>query len=100
MIGLICTLFVVLLQVTVVLKGLFTPDDTAEGGSSFATDLETDVTAECKKLGTIEKVSSHVTAQCVRSKEKGGAGRERHSAAMTCDSKVQETGRIEEVCGK
>jgi hypothetical protein len=42
--------------VTVVLKGLFTPDEAADGGPSFVTDLEADVTAECKKLGTIEKV--------------------------------------------
>lgn len=48
------------LQVTVVLKHLFTPDEAAEGGSSFATEVETDVTAECKKLGTIEKVSEHL----------------------------------------
>jgi hypothetical protein len=45
-------------QVTVVLKHLFTPDEAAEAGSSFATEMEADVTAECKKLGTIEKVST------------------------------------------
>jgi hypothetical protein len=42
--------------VTVVLKHLFTPDDAEEGGASFVSDLEADVTAECEKLGTIEKV--------------------------------------------
>lgn len=44
------------LQVTVVLKRLFTPDEAAEGGSAFVSEMEADVTAECKKLGTIEKV--------------------------------------------
>jgi hypothetical protein len=43
--------------VTVVLKHLFTSDDAEEGGASFVSELEADVTAECKKLGTIEKVS-------------------------------------------
>ena len=38
------------------MKRLFTPDEAAEGGSDFAAELEADVTAECKKLGTIEKV--------------------------------------------
>lgn len=51
-----CCLLVLLLQVTVVLKRLFTPDEAAEGGSAFVSEMEADVTAECKKLGTIEKV--------------------------------------------
>lgn len=40
------------------LKRLFTPDDAADGGQTFMNELEADVTAECKKLGTIEKVSA------------------------------------------
>lgn len=40
------------------MKHLFTPDDADEGGSSFVSELEADVTAECKKLGTVEKVRS------------------------------------------
>jgi hypothetical protein len=42
--------------VTVVLKGMFTLDEAAAGGAAFATELETDVAAECTKLGTVEKV--------------------------------------------
>lgn len=54
------------LQVTVVLKGMFTPDEAAAGGASFATELETDVAAECAKLGKVEKVGSHqAEANCV-----------------------------------
>ncbi|WIA20083.1 hypothetical protein OEZ85_005943 [Tetradesmus obliquus] len=43
-------------RVTVVLKGMFTLDEAAAGGDSFATELETDVAAECSKLGVVEKV--------------------------------------------
>jgi hypothetical protein len=49
-------LLLLLLQVTVVLKGMFTLDEAAAGGSNFATELETDVAAECSKLGAVEKV--------------------------------------------
>jgi hypothetical protein len=40
----------------VVLKGMFTLDEATEGGTAFATELETDVAAECTKLGVVEKV--------------------------------------------
>lgn len=43
-------------QVTVVLKRLFTPAEAADGGATFVSELEADVTTECKRLGTIEKV--------------------------------------------
>jgi hypothetical protein len=42
--------------VTVVLKGMFTLDEGDAGGTAFATELETDVAAECTKLGVVEKV--------------------------------------------
>ncbi|KAF6258235.1 hypothetical protein COO60DRAFT_1701416 [Scenedesmus sp. NREL 46B-D3] len=43
-------------RVTVVLKGMFTLAEAAAGGAAFATELETDVAAECTKLGVVEKV--------------------------------------------
>eukprot|EP00775_Hariotina_reticulata_P003215 gene3215-3492_t len=43
-------------KVTVVLHHMFSPAEAAEGGGSFATDLEAEVAAECAKLGAVEKV--------------------------------------------
>jgi hypothetical protein len=53
-------LLLLLLQVTVVLKGMFTLDEAAAGGTAFATELESDVAAECTKLGVVEKVRALV----------------------------------------
>lgn len=65
-----CTAGVIFVQVTVVLKHLFTPDEAADAGSAFATEMEADVTAECKKLGTIEKVSTLRWLSCRRIDER------------------------------
>eukprot|EP00879_Flechtneria_rotunda_P023463 GHRR01024819.1.p1 GENE.GHRR01024819.1~~GHRR01024819.1.p1 ORF type:complete len:251 (+),score=88.02 GHRR01024819.1:244-996(+) len=43
-------------KVTVVIKGMFTPDEAAAGGSTFVTELEADVLAECVRLGPVDKV--------------------------------------------
>jgi hypothetical protein len=53
---------------------MFDPAAAVEGGHTFVGDLEADVTEECSKLGTIEKVRVRVVccarlcacARCVR----------------------------------
>lgn len=44
------------MQVTVVLKHMFTVDEAEAGGASFGSELEADVLAEATKLGAVEKV--------------------------------------------
>lgn len=42
-------------QVTVILKHMFHPNELMEEPSTMK-DLETDITAECAKLGAVDKV--------------------------------------------
>jgi len=42
---------------------MFDPAEAADGGASFATELEAEVAAECAKLGAVEKVGGP-TARC------------------------------------
>lgn len=51
-------------QVTVVLKHMFDPDDAAKGGATFVSELEADVLSECSNLGAVDKVS-RVLVSCL-----------------------------------